>query len=185
MVLLDIIIIVLLVGGFISGTLQGLIVQIGLMAGFFVSIWIAKIYSGTFALYIDKMFEVPPSVLAPISFLLCFLVLFLFCYLIVKLMHTFTHLIALGWLDHLAGGFLGIIKTVLILSVIFFVLSISGMDQKIFPQKQITQSVFYIPVQRVVSVALLDRDPKAYWDDFQKQLESALITLKENIANER
>ncbi|TSA25721.1 MAG: CvpA family protein, partial [Bacteroidetes bacterium] len=60
-----------------------------------------------------------------------------------KLLEKVADVIGMGFLNHLAGAVLGLIKSVLILSVLFFLISLADPNQNLITSNVKQKSLFY------------------------------------------
>ena len=160
----DIIIIAIVAAGFISGMIQGFIVQVGMLAGLFLAVWGARAYTPVLGGYIERFFDISDAYLPVLSFIACFLLILFACYLVLSFLRKCFHLIALGWIDHIGGALVGTVKSVLLLGVIAFVLNVSGFESRLIPQDQMERSTLYAPLKTIVPFVFMNKSAQEYWD---------------------
>ncbi len=104
----DLIIVIILVVGFVSGLARGLVRTLFGLAALVLGIVAA---AGSFVRVASSIFGFVPEerVAEIIAFILVFLVVFFVVALIGRLVAKALKLAALGWVDRLAGGVLGIV----------------------------------------------------------------------------
>lgn len=120
---LDIIIaIILFLFGF-KGLRKGLIIEIVTLLAFCVGIYGAMHFSDFTAAHMQDFMEIDPKYLNTVAFVLTFIILVVLVNLIGKLVSKWVKSMNLGFFDKLGGFLFGIIKGVLLCSVLLMVLN--------------------------------------------------------------
>ena len=120
---LDIIIaIILFLFGF-KGLRKGLIIEIVTLLAFCAGIYGAMHFSDFTAAHMQDFMEIDPKYLNTIAFVLTFIILVVLVNLIGKLVSKWVKSMNLGFFDKLGGFLFGIIKGVLLCSVLLMVLN--------------------------------------------------------------
>lgn len=120
---LDIIIaIILFVFGW-KGLRKGLIIEVVTLLAFCVGIYGAMHFSDFTAAHMQDFMEIDPKYLNTVAFVLTFIVLVVLVNLIGKLVSKWVKSMNLGFFDKLGGFLFGIIKGVLLCSVLLMVLN--------------------------------------------------------------
>ena len=120
---LDIIIaIILFVFGW-KGLRKGLIIEVVTLLAFCAGIYGAMHFSDFTAAHIQDFMEIDPKYLNTIAFVLTFIILVVLVNLIGKLVSKWVKSMNLGFFDKLGGFLFGIIKGVLLCSVLLMVLN--------------------------------------------------------------
>ena len=118
MAVLDIILLVLFIPGIIHGAVKGLVTQVVSLVSVFVGAFIA----GRFAPDLTKVAMLQFGGGERVTYILCFIVIFLACALIMALVgHLITKLFkvaTLGWLNRLLGAVFSVFTTALILGLL-------------------------------------------------------------------
>ena len=115
---LDIIIALPLIYGIVRGVMRGLITEVLAIVGIILGIVVARIYAGDAAAWLQQVSQWDANILRPIAAFVIFIVVALVCNLLAKLLTKLFKMIALGWMNRLAGGLFGAAKWILILAVI-------------------------------------------------------------------
>lgn len=108
---LDIIILVSLLAGVVGGIVTGLIRSLLSLVGLIVAVVVAGRGYHTVGGWLGFIHN--EDVASFVGFALIFLAIMLAVGLIGKLLHSLVSSITLGWLDHLAGGTLGLLMAVI------------------------------------------------------------------------
>ena len=106
----DFTILLIAVIGFLYGLIKGVIRQVGSLGGFIAGIVVARFFGGSFSALLREMFDLPEGVSRVIAYSLLFLIVYIICVQLMRLIHHITHHVALGWLDRLAGALFGAVK---------------------------------------------------------------------------
>jgi membrane protein required for colicin V production len=147
---IDFVIIALLVFGLIQGFINGLIIEIAELAALVLGVWGAIHFSWWTADKLSGWFDLHSSWTGIVSFAVTFAVIVFAIYLLGKLLDTMMKAIALGFLVKLLGALFGVLKTALILSVIFVFLNTVNEKRHFLPSTTIRNSFLYNPIADLV-----------------------------------
>ena len=106
----DFTILLIAVIGFLYGLIKGVIRQVGSLGGFIAGIVVARFFGNSFSALLREMFDLPEGVSRVIAYSLLFLIVYIICVQLMRLIHHITHHVALGWLDRLAGALFGSVR---------------------------------------------------------------------------
>ena len=120
---LDIIIAIILFLFGWKGLRQGLIIEVVTLLAFGVGIYGAMHFSDFTAAHLQDFMEIKPQYLNTIAFVLTFIILVVLVNLIGRLVSKLVKSMNLGFFDKLGGFLFGIIKGVLLCSVLLMVLN--------------------------------------------------------------
>ena len=144
---IDWIIVVVLALGFIAGIVRGLIRQAfslgGIIAGVICGAFLYKPFSG-FLLNGLNMTEKVAQVLSFIVILLLVPILF---GLIGRIFSRLVHVADLGFIDRLLGGLFGTLKWFIMLGLLFHLMDMSGLTEKVMKNREDQEKGLY-PVVR-------------------------------------
>jgi len=148
---IDLIAIVALAYGIIRGLMKGFVLQISSFIGVFIAIFVARLYYVDFSEPLRIWFDLDLCYAKPAAFAVIFLAVVLLCHFIAVLIDKFLKIIALSWLNRIAGAVFGLLKMLIILSIMFNVMQSFGKKTTIFPQKAVEKSIFFEPVKSIAS----------------------------------
>lgn len=143
MQVLDIVILLFAALMVILGFRKGFIISLATLIALILGIYAAVYFSHFASELLKRWFEISSVYLPMISFTVTFLAVLIIILLIGKLIEKLVDMVGMGFLNHLAGAFLGLIKSVLILSVAFFVISIADTNKKLITTEAKEKSIFY------------------------------------------
>ncbi|MBL7113043.1 MAG: CvpA family protein [Bacteroidales bacterium] len=149
MQLIDIIILIfaglMMILGFRKGLIISLVSFVALILGIYLAIYFSNFASGL----LSSAFDISSTYLPLISFIVTFLAVLIGLLLLGKLIQKLVDVVGMGFLNHLAGAVLGLAKSILILSVLFFVITIADPNEKLIKPEAKKESIFY---KHIVSV---------------------------------
>lgn len=150
---LDIIILLILVGGMASGFKNGIVGELASLAGLILGIWGAVKFSWWTADILEG-FGLTFSLMPVISFIVTFLIITIIMQIIGGIISGFLKVIALNWLNKLAGIVAGILKAAVFASVILLILDAVSDRHPIIPKTARANSKLYEPVSEIVPTLL-------------------------------
>lgn len=118
----DILIVVILSYGLIGGIFRGLVKEVSSIIGVAGGFVAAYLYYGTLAGWLTGLVS-NPAYRYILAFLLIFCSVVIVVNVIAIVLKYLLNLVFLGWLDRLGGAGFGLVKGVLIVSVLFMVLT--------------------------------------------------------------
>lgn len=149
MQVIDIVILVfaglMVILGFRKGFIISLATLVSLLLGIYAAVYFSHFASGI----LKSAFDLTSTYLPAISFAVTFLLVLIAVLLVGKLIEKLVSAVGMGFLNHLAGGILGLVKSVLILSVIFYLTNLADPDGHLIIKKVREESIFYKPVVAV------------------------------------
>lgn len=151
---LDIVLAIPLLWFTYKGFRHGFIIELASLAALVLGVFVALHFSFYAEDYLRENFEIADNYLYIISFAITFIIVALVVYLVGKIIHKFVNIIALGFLNRLAGGIFGLLKTALILSVILYF--INGFDEgsNILKTEVKEKSYLYEPIESIVPMII-------------------------------
>lgn len=123
---LDIVLIVILGVGIIHGLFKGFILSITTLLALVLGIWGAARFSYFSAVFISERFEWNEEIIHLTALAITFLAIVLLVNLLGKLVDKLASAIALGLLNRLLGGVFGLIKSLVMLSLVIAVFNYFG-----------------------------------------------------------
>jgi len=143
----DIALIVIVLGFSIHGLFRGLVFEVLMLIGFVAAYVIAVMHMSNLAVWMNKFLSLPFWIPLVLSFLVLFVLsLLIFRWIAGALKHLFKQTPA-AFIDRIGGGVFGLVKGVLVASMLALAVSFTGLPPKLEAVK--SQSVFFGPVRRV------------------------------------
>lgn len=140
---IDFSILLIAVVGALYGLIKGVLRQLGSLGGFVAGVIVSRLFGESFGRLLQEMFDLPAGVSRIIAYSLLFLVVYIVCVQLMRLIHHISRQVALGWLDRLAGALFGAVKYWVILSIVLNLVHIIDPKGKLIPEQVISASRFY------------------------------------------
>jgi len=155
---LDIILAIPMLWFLYRGFRNGLIIELASLAALVLGIYVALHFSFYVEDWLIDHFDIADKYLSIISFALTFLIVALLVFLAGKIIHKLVGIVFLGFINRLAGGIFGLLKTALVLSVILYF--INSFDSSLIKAEIKEDSILYEPVESIVPMLIprLDLD---------------------------
>ena len=151
---LDIILLCLLGLLIFNGIRKGFIISLASLVALILGIWAAVHFSGYMSGWLDKTFHPSGTWLPVLSFTLTFLLVVISVMIIAKLLEKVVKTVGLGLLNRIAGGLFGLVKGVIIVSVLLFIIVSFDPKGKVITPKAKESSFFYPYIEKVFPLFL-------------------------------
>jgi membrane protein required for colicin V production len=138
------------VRGLFRGFVYELVTVVGLILGYIISITYLSLLSAFILTYFPSL---PTSVVNIGSFFVLFVGTNLILRLIANILTKTLKIAMLGWLNRVLGGILGLLKCIIILSIIVFVLDMLPFSEGLLQQDEVQSSILY-PVLEMIGPRL-------------------------------
>lgn len=148
---LDILLGSLLLYGLYKGIRNGLFVELASFISLLLGIYIAVKFSTYAKDFLSGFVNWNPKTIQITAFIIVFIGVIITVYLSAKLLTGIADFAQLGWLNKLGGGFFRILKTVLILGVVFTLFEKINFDNTFAEKETLDQSIFYRPIQKTAA----------------------------------
>jgi membrane protein required for colicin V production len=146
--LLDIILLILLLAGAISGFTKGLFVELASVISLLLGIWAGSDFSPIVAGWLSKFLSWSPGNLKLLAFILIFLSVAIIVHLVARVFEKTIRAFALGIFSRIGGAFFGALKAAFFLSILL--LLVSGLERyttTLIPGKSKRESKLYRPIE--------------------------------------
>lgn len=154
MQIIDIIIVVLVLAGIITGFRKGFIKQLATLTGLVVGLLAAKALYGVVGEKLTGTITDDPSLAHLAAFILIWLVVPIAFTLVASVITKALEIISLGWLNRILGAALGAVKWTLFISLLICVLNYIDADGKIISRQLREQSMLYKPVGELAGLIM-------------------------------
>lgn len=145
---LDIILGTLLVYALYKGIRNGLFVELASLISLLAGIYFAIKFSSFIKEILTGFVHWNPNTIQVTAFVLTFIVVVIGISLMAKFLTGMANFAYLGWANKLGGGFFRILKTILILSIVFNLFEKINFDNTFAKKETLNHSLFYNPVQK-------------------------------------
>lgn len=173
--LLDIVIALPLVWGVYKGFRKGLVIEIATLAALLAGIYGAIRFSDSMAVLLQEEWEIDERYLPILSFAATFILIVILVNLLGRMLEKVVDMVALGFVNKLAGGIFRGLKVALILSVVFSMLQSLDEDWGLIPEELSEQSVLYEPLSTLAPLII----PAIEDNEWTKNLDPSSIISEE------
>jgi membrane protein required for colicin V production len=146
---LDIILGSLLLYAAYNGLKKGLFVELASLISLVVGIFIAIKFSYLMRSIIETHVSWSPKIIEVASFGLTFLIVVIAIHTLAKVFTGIADFAYLGWLNKFGGASFSVLKTILMLSIVFNLFQKININNFIVKQETLNNSMFYNPIQEV------------------------------------
>ena len=145
---LDIIIGTLLIYAAFKGIQNGLFVELASFFSLIVGIYLAFQFSSMAKTTLAGVVKWNPYSIQVIAFILTFLLVIIGVSLAGKFLTKLVSFAYLGWINKAGGGFFRVLKTVLIVSILFSVFEKINYNHFLAKKETLDRSIFFNPIQK-------------------------------------
>ena len=145
---LDIILGVLLAFAFYKGLQNGLFIELASLVSLLAGIYFAIKFSSFVKEVLAGFVKWNPNTIQVVAFILTFISVVIVVSLLGKFLTGIADFAFLGWLNKLGGGFFRVLKTVLILGIVFAVFEKINFHNYLAKKETLDNSLFYNPIQK-------------------------------------
>lgn len=142
----DFIILAILAFALVRGFIKGLIIEVASILALILGIWGAIRFSGFVGQRLTEYFDLSTQYLGVIAFAITFIIIVLLVHLIANIIDKLLEAVALGIPVKLLGAVFGVLKTTLILSIIFVILNTFNEKKDFLPKELLKGSILYYPI---------------------------------------
>ena len=146
---LDIILCALLFFAFYKGVINGLFVELASLISLLLGIYFAIKFSFIMKEILMGFVKWNPNTIQIVAFALTFIVVVIGIHLLGKFLTGIANFAFLGWLNKLGGGFFRVLKTVLIVSIVFSVFEKINYNNFLAKKETLDDSIFFNPIQKI------------------------------------
>jgi membrane protein required for colicin V production len=146
---IDALIVVILILSLVMGFINGLVKEVASLAALILGIWGAIKFSSFTAEKLYDYFDMTGQYVGVISFLITFGIIVIIIHFIGIIADKIVNAVSLGFVNRLLGIAFGLVKSVLIMSVLFSVLNAIDAHRHFLPKERIDESIFYNPISDI------------------------------------
>jgi membrane protein required for colicin V production len=148
---LDIILGALLAFAGFKGLKNGLFVELASLVSLVLGIYLAIKFSFFTKEIISGFVNWNPNTIQVIAFMITFLIVVVAITFLGKFLTGIASFAFLGWANSIGGGFFRILKTVLILGIVFSIFEKINYNHILIKKETLDKSIFYNPVQKTAA----------------------------------
>lgn len=151
---LDIILVIPIIWFAWKGFKKGLIIELASLAALVLGIFAAWHFSDYTEGILTEKFDLQSEYLHIIAFALTFIIVVVITHLIGKLLESVVKMVMLGFVNKLAGLVFGTLKIALVLSGIFYILSMTDLSENLISKETKEKSLLYEPVASLIYIIM-------------------------------
>ncbi|MES2747453.1 MAG: CvpA family protein [Bacteroidota bacterium] len=140
---LDIVLAVFLAYGVFRGLRNGLFVELASLISFFIGIYIAVKFSYLVATVIV---DGTSKTVKVVAFVVTLVLVIIGIHLLAKVFSKIASTLFMGWLNTLGGGFLGALRSVLVLGIVLSLFQKVNFDNALISKETQEKSFFFNPI---------------------------------------
>lgn len=153
----DVVILVIILLFTIRGLFRGFILELSTLIGLVIGYLAAITYIGFLSALLQSLIpSAPVSVLNIISFSLIFIGINILLKIAANLITKTLKFAMLGWLNRLLGGLFGFVKSILILSIAVFLISLIPQSGEMFANSGLQESILF-PMLKLLGPELYEQ----------------------------
>jgi membrane protein required for colicin V production len=145
---LDIILGVLLAFALYKGIRNGLFVELASLVSLLAGIYFAVKFSSFMRDILIGYVKWNPNTIQVVAFILTFIAVVVVVTILGKFLTGIADFAFLGWLNKLGGGFFRVLKTILIISIVFAIFEKINYNNILAKKETLDNSLFYNPIQK-------------------------------------
>ena len=145
---LDIILGILLAFALYKGIRNGLFVELASLVSLLAGIYFAIKFSSFIKEILAGFVKWNPNTIQVIAFILTFILVVIGISLLGKFLTGIADFAFLGWLNKIGGGFFRVLKTILIIGIVFKVFEKINYHNFLAKKETLDKSIFYNPIQK-------------------------------------
>lgn len=146
---LDIILGGLLIYGFIRGLCNGFFVEVASLISILLGIYVAIKFSFLMKVFLESHVSWNPKTVQILAFAFTFILVVVGVSALAKVFTTIANFAQLGFINKLIGGFLGILRAILIISISLNLFQKLNTRVSFVEDETLNQSIFYNPIQKI------------------------------------
>lgn len=148
---LDIILGALLVFALYKGTVNGLFIELASFLSLIVGVYLAVKFSVVTKDVLAGFVHWNPNTVQVIAFLLTFILVVIGIHFLAKILTGIVDFAFLGWANKLGGGLFRVLKTVLLIGIVFSLFEKINYNHFFAKQETLDKSIFYNPIQKTTA----------------------------------
>lgn len=170
---LDIVLGSLLIYALYKGIKNGLFMELASLISLILGIYIAIKFSYMVRKVLAGHVSWSSKYIEIVAFGLTFIAVVLTVHILAKVFTGIMDFAFLGWINKLAGGFFSVVKTILLLSILFNLFQKVNVNNMIVKEETLGNSLFYYPI--LETSKFIYPPLETWYNDFKNKKESNTI----------
>jgi membrane protein required for colicin V production len=148
---MDIIFGAFLLFGLFIGLKNGLFVELASIVSFFIGLFIAFKFSYLMRTLLEDRVSWNPNTIQICAFIITLLVVVIGIHLLANIFTKIADFAFLGWLNRFAGGFVALVKSIILLGILLVLIEKINVDNAIISKEKQEASLFYQPIVKTTN----------------------------------
>jgi membrane protein required for colicin V production len=137
--------------GLFIGLKNGLFVELASIVSFFIGLFIAFKFSYLMRAILEGHVSWDPNTIQICAFIITLLLVVIGIHLLAKIFTKIADFAFLGWLNRLAGGFVALLKSIILLGILLVLIGKINVDNAIISKEKQEASLFYQPIVKTTN----------------------------------
>lgn len=178
---LDIILIIPIAYGLVLGLRKGLIKEVAGLFSVIIGIYLSRYLSLPISDLLIEHIGLESNVSIPLSYALVFIVITLGIAVLAHMLSKIIGTIRLGWLNRFLGAIFGMLKVLLLLSVILNFVAIINKFAPFKDSSIVKQSLLYVPIEQAMDKVLPLLNFEDYIDIVREEIVEPVTNVIEGL----
>ena len=148
---LDIVLGALLAFSLYKGIVNGLFVELASFVSLIIGVYFAVKFSVITKDILSGFVHWNPNTIQVIAFILTFTIVVISVHFLAKILTGIADLAFLGWINKLGGGLFRVLKTVLLVGIVFSIFEKMNHNHFFAKKETLDNSIFYNPIQKTAA----------------------------------
>lgn len=168
--IIDIVLLILFAWFAYQGFKKGFIIELASLVALILGIYAAIYFSNHAEYFLRNSLNMDNDYIPVTSFVITFIVVVIIIYALGRILEKLINLVALGFLNKLAGGIFGILKAVVFISIVMLIFNHYNIN--FISAEKRNDSLFYEPVEEVAPFL---------WDHLEEIDDGRIEDIKDNV----
>jgi len=173
--IIDIVLLIIFAWFAYQGFKKGFVIELASLVALVLGIYAAIYFSGYAADFLVNNLDMDNDYIPVTSFVITFIIVIVIVYVIGRILEKLVNMVALGFLNKLAGGAFGILKAAVFVSIFFLILNHYNINFISAEKKD--NSLLYSPIEGIAPFvwSQLDELNDEKIEEFQDNVEEITI----------
>lgn len=137
--------------GLFTGFKNGLFVELASIVSFFIGLFVAFKFSYFTRAILEDHVSWDLNTIQICAFIITLIMVVIGIHLLAKIFTKIADFAFLGWLNRLAGGFVAVLKSIILLGILLLLIEKINVDNTIISKEKQEASLFYQPIVKTTN----------------------------------
>ena len=148
---MDIVLGAFLLFGLFTGLRNGLFVELASIVSFFIGLFVAFKFSYYTRAILEDHVSWNPNTIQIGAFIITLIMVVIGIHLLANIFTKIADFAFLGWVNRLAGGFVALLKSIILLGIVLLLIGKINVDNTIISKEKQEASLFYQPIVKTTN----------------------------------